>query len=58
MMEYISFYPDFLIIKGLTFITGIMSHIGAIFNCSLEKLMMDLPMAEKIKTALVGRSDY
>ncbi|GAW96718.1 MULTISPECIES: EAL and HDOD domain-containing protein [Colwellia] len=55
MMEYISFSPAFLKIRGLAFITGVMSHIGAILNCSLEKIIMDLPLAEEIKTALVNK---
>jgi len=55
MMEYISFSPAFVKIRGLAFITGIMSHIGAILNCPLEKIIMDLPLAEEIKTALVSK---
>ena len=54
MMEYISFSPAFLKIRGVAFITGMMSHIGAILNCPLEKIIMDLPLAEEIKTALVS----
>jgi len=55
MMEYISFSPAFLKIRGVAFITGIMSHIGAILNCPLEKIIMELPLAEEIKTALLSK---
>ncbi|MEY8212344.1 MAG: HDOD domain-containing protein [Gammaproteobacteria bacterium] len=55
MMEYISFSPDFIKIRGVAFITGVMSHIGAILNCPIEKIIMDLPLAEEIKTALVSK---
>ena len=55
MMEYISFSPAFFKIRGLAFITGIMSHIGAILNCPLEKIIMDLPLVEEIKTALINK---
>jgi len=56
MMEYISFSPAFLKIRGVAFITGVMSHIGAILNCPIEEIIMDLPLAEEIKTALVGKT--
>jgi len=55
MMEYISFSPAFFKTRGLAFITGIMSHIGAILNFPSEEIIMDLPLAEEIKTALVGK---
>lgn len=55
MMEYISTYPAFSTIKELAFITGIMSHIDAILNCPIEKIIMDLPLAKEIKTALVNK---
>jgi len=55
MMEYISFSPAFLKIRRSAFITGVMSHIGAILNCPLEKVIMDLPLAEEIKIALVSK---
>jgi len=55
MMEYISFSPAFFKTRGLAFITGIMSHIGAILNFPPEEIIMDLPLAEEIKTALVGK---
>ena len=54
MMEYISFSPAFLKIRGLAFITGIMSHIGAILNFPPEEIIADLPLAEEIKTALIS----
>ncbi|NQZ81060.1 MAG: HDOD domain-containing protein [Colwellia sp.] len=53
MMEYISFSPAFIKIRDVAFITGVMSHIGAILNYPLEKIIMELPLAEEIKTALV-----
>jgi len=56
MMEYISFSPAFIKIREFAFITGVMSHIGAILNCPLEEIIMDLPLAEEIKTALVTKS--
>ncbi len=54
MMENISFYSTFGKIKESAFITGIMSHIGAILNCPLEDIIMELPLDEEIKTALVS----
>ncbi|WP_019028137.1 EAL and HDOD domain-containing protein [Colwellia piezophila] len=54
MMEYVSFSPAFIKIRGLAFLTGVMSHIGAILNCPIEKIIMALPLAEEIKTALVS----
>jgi EAL and modified HD-GYP domain-containing signal transduction protein len=56
MMEYLSRSEAFSTIKEFAFITGIMSHIGAILNCPPEKIIMDLPLAKEIKTALVNKS--
>jgi len=55
MMEFISFSPAFFKIRKFAFITGVMSHIGAILNCPLEQIIMDLPLAEEIKSALVSK---
>jgi len=54
MMEYISFSPAFSKIKEFAFITGVMSHMGAILNFPPEEIIKDLPLAEEIKTALIS----
>ena len=56
MMEYIALSSAFSKIKDFAFITGILSHIGAIMNCPLEKIIYDLPLAEEIKTALLEKT--
>jgi EAL and modified HD-GYP domain-containing signal transduction protein len=53
MMEYLSASSAFSAIKEFAFITGIMSHIDAILNCPIEKVLEDLPLAKEIKTALI-----
>jgi len=53
MMEYITVSPSFATIKEFAFITGIMSHIGAILNCSIEEVIINLPLATEIKAALI-----
>ncbi|NQZ22563.1 MAG: HDOD domain-containing protein [Colwellia sp.] len=56
MMEYIALSAAFSKIKDFAFITGILSHIGAIMNCPTEKIISDLPLAEEIKTALIEKT--
>jgi EAL and modified HD-GYP domain-containing signal transduction protein len=53
MMECIAQTPAFSKIKEVAFITGMMSHIDAILNCPLEKIIMELPLAKNIKDALI-----
>jgi EAL and modified HD-GYP domain-containing signal transduction protein len=55
MMEYITVAPSFAVIKQFAFITGIMSHIDAILNCPIEKVITGLPLAIEIKTALIQK---
>ncbi len=55
MMVYISTFPAFKKIREFAFITGILSHIDAILNCSLEKVITDLPLAKEIKMALINK---
>lgn len=55
MMECIARTPAFSKIKGVAFITGMMSHIDAILNCPLEKIITDLPLAKEIKEALINK---
>jgi c-di-GMP phosphodiesterase len=55
MMECIARSPAFSKIKGVAFITGMMSHIDAVLNCPLEKIIMDLPLSKEIKDALVNK---
>lgn len=54
MMECVSTSGVFSKIKEFAFITGVMSHIGAILNCPPEQVIIDLPLAKEIKTALVN----
>jgi len=56
MMEYISTSGELSRIKEFAFITGILSHIGAILNQPLEKIIIDLPLAKEIKIALLKNS--
>lgn len=53
MMEYLSLSSAFLTIKDFAFITGIVSHLGAILKLPIEQVLMNLPLAKQIKTALV-----
>lgn len=55
MMEYVSTFPAFKKIREFAFITGILSHIDAILNCPLEKIITDLPLAKEIKMALINK---
>jgi len=56
MMEYIALSSAFSKIKDFAFITGILSHIGAIMKCPLEQIISELPLAKEIKTALVDKT--
>ena len=55
MMEYLSKSSAFSSIKEFAFITGIMSHIGTILQCPIEKILSVLPLAKEIKTALLNK---
>jgi EAL and modified HD-GYP domain-containing signal transduction protein len=55
MMEHIVSYSAFSNIKEFAFISGIMSHIDAILNCSIETIIKDLPLAKEIKLALIDK---
>jgi len=55
MMEYLSSSSAFSSIKEFAFITGIMSHIGTILHCPIEKIITALPLAKEIKLALINK---
>jgi len=55
MMEHLSNSAAFTDIKGLAFVTGIVSHLDAILRLPLEKILINLPLAKQIKTALVDK---
>lgn len=55
MMEFLSNSRPFSIVKEFAFITGILSHIDAILNAPIEKIISNLPLAKEIKTALIHK---
>lgn len=55
MMECIAQNPAFSKVRGVAFITGMMSQIDAILNCPIEKIILDLPLAKEIKSALINK---
>jgi len=55
MMEYLSDSSTFSNIKDFAFVTGIVSHLDTILRSPLEKILINLPLAQKIKAALLDQ---
>jgi len=55
MMEYLSSSAAFSNIKDFAFVTGIVSHLDTILKSPLENILINLPLAKKIKAALIEK---
>lgn len=56
MMELLSMYKPFLTVAKFAFITGLLSNVSAILRCSLPEILLKLPLAKEIKTAILERN--